>query len=92
MIAGLPMQIFLWVTIPPVLGLVMALVYGITFKDDNRRLTFEDIFRRNARRKDEDGNACSRLQCSRWYSTAHSFPITKSPSALSSAAAMQSSV
>lgn len=56
MIAGLPIQTFLWVTIPPVLGLVMALVYGITFKDDNRWLTLEDIFRRKALRKDEDNN------------------------------------
>ena len=56
MIAGLPIQTFLWVTIPPVLGLVMALIYGITFKDDSRWLTLEDIFRRKGYRKDEDGN------------------------------------
>jgi hypothetical protein len=54
MIAGLPIHTFLWVTVPPVLGLLMALIYGITFKDDNKWLTLEDIFKRKTRRNEAD--------------------------------------
>ena len=54
MIAGLPIQTFIWVTVPPVLGLLMALIYGITFKDDDKWLTLEDIFKRKTRGKEAD--------------------------------------
>lgn len=50
---GLPLSTFLWVVVPPVLSVILAVVYGATFQDDDSWWTIEDLFRRKNTMKGE---------------------------------------
>ncbi len=45
MLFGLPLSTFLWVIVVPLLGVIIALLYGSLYKDNGKWLTVEDIFK-----------------------------------------------
>lgn len=43
---GLPVSTFLWVVAVPLAGLVMSVLYGLFYKNDDKWFTVEDLFTR----------------------------------------------
>lgn len=41
---GLPISTFFWVVAVPLIGLVMSVLYGVFYKNDDKWLTVEDLF------------------------------------------------
>ena len=50
MLFGLPSSTFLWVIVAPLLGVIIALLYGSLYKDNGKWLTVEDIFKSDRKR------------------------------------------
>lgn len=50
MLFGLPLSTFLWVIVVPLLGVIIALLYGLLYKDNGKWLTVEDIFKSDRKR------------------------------------------
>lgn len=51
MILGLPYLTFFWVFVVQALGVVFAILYAVTFRDDDTWWTLEDLFHRKKNKK-----------------------------------------
>lgn len=56
MILGLPISTFFWIFIVPAVSVLLALVYGLTFRDTEHWGTLDDLFHKGKTDSSEQNN------------------------------------